>query len=219
MGRLVRRGNAFRKSRRLGRKAPRQLRLSEKELEELQRVFVEGRSRRSIEQDLRRKAKIAPTVQAWVKHPNKYDLPGIDLPNTGDVIAVVGVEDRPVAVVRGRKKPEEAKRQVEEAVKKADKRARRKAKARRGRRLPTKSEIEEKAVELYMKEHPDMPLTPEVEELKEGGYYERARRELMRAERSVEEEQKGLYIQGMLEELRRLLEPEGLTVEVIPLED
>jgi len=91
---------------------------------------------------------------------------------------------------------------------------------RKGRRLPTRPEIIEKAVELWMRDHGYHFLDirapiPEYSELREGGYIERAQRELMKSESrritETEEREKARYIQAIKEEL------EGLGYEVIPV--
>lgn len=53
--------------------------------------------------------------------------------------------------------------------------------------MPRKAEILERAVEIFMLEHPGAP-TPEEEELREGSYWERARLDLMTGFRSQLEE-------------------------------
>lgn len=83
------------------------------------------------------------------------------------------------------------------------------------RRLPTKQEILERAIKLYYQEHPEAwehRLTPEQVELraKEGGYLQRAQRELMsEASKYI----KNLYqtlaayqqeVENLVEELKRL---------------
>lgn len=76
------------------------------------------------------------------------------------------------------------------------------------RRLPTKEDILEKAIELYMEEHPEAAehrLTPEVHELKEGGYLERARNELMR-DISREIEELTSFLIGTRQEVEKAVE-------------
>ena len=89
--------------------------LTEEELEEARKVF-EGRSERSKEMDLRRVAHLPSSFEAWLKHPNKYDLPGVDAPDGVEpppksvrgtptvkklVQEIVRKFGKPVAVVRG----------------------------------------------------------------------------------------------------------------------
>lgn len=55
----------------------------------------------------------------------------------------------------------------------------------------TSRDIVEKALELYFEEHPeawDRGLTPELEELQEGGYIKRAQQELMRGPSKLKEQ-------------------------------
>ena len=75
-------------------------------------------------------------------------------------------------------------------------------------KLPTREEIRRKALELYFSENPYATTTPEDYELKEGGYWERARRILMRGEVPPEEEEE--------KELERAYEIGRLQNEILP---
>ena len=70
------------------------------------------------------------------------------------------------------------------------------------RRMPTKEEIREKAIEIYYREHPkarELGITPEEYELRppEGRYYLKAQRELMAGIRSELEEALNAYKREM----------------------
>lgn len=69
--------------------------------------------------------------------------------------------------------------------------------------MPTKSEILERAKELFFKERPEAP-TPEEEELKEGNYLERARLDIMTGVRS-ELERYLAYLESEEEKVREEL--------------
>jgi hypothetical protein len=74
--------------------------------------------------------------------------------------------------------------------------------------LPTKDEIYMKALELYFKDHPEATTTPEEYELKEGNYWETARRELM----SGYESDLRRYLEELEEEARKVRELLGLPI-------
>jgi len=81
-------------------------------------------------------------------------------------------------------------------------------------RLPSKEEIARRAVELYMLDHPEAER-PEIEELKEGSYWERAKLDLMmseatKAQRLIEEatEEERAYLYDLYDKL--IAEVEGL---------
>ena len=79
------------------------------------------------------------------------------------------------------------------------------------RKLPTEQEILQKAIELYMKDHPEAVkhrLTPELLELKaeEGGYLEKARAALMRGPSSAEIEQRLKYLSALRQDIKETVE-------------
>jgi len=79
------------------------------------------------------------------------------------------------------------------------------------RRLPTKQEILEKAIELYYKDNPvarEYGLTPERLELiaEEGGYLKRAQAELMRGLTSEYAEQLIQYLSSLRREVEKTVE-------------
>jgi len=69
--------------------------------------------------------------------------------------------------------------------------------------MPTRKEILDRAIELFMHEHPGAP-TPEEEELKEGNYWERARLDLMTGIRS-ELEKYLAWLESEADEIREEL--------------
>ena len=77
--------------------------------------------------------------------------------------------------------------------------------------FPTVDEIRERAIELFMFEHPGAP-TPEEYELKEGSFWNRARSELMSGVRSQLEE----YLRFVEGEAKRVREELGEKLEVTP---
>ena len=80
---------------------------------------------------------------------------------------------------------------------------------------PTRDEIEERALELWRLSNPSILITPEPEELKESGYWDRARRDLMTSDASKDREVLRRVAQSLLEELHRIQDHlgEGLLSE------
>ena len=72
--------------------------------------------------------------------------------------------------------------------------------------MPTRDEILERAIELFMYEHPEAP-TPEEYELKEGNYFERARLDIMTGVRS-ELEKYLAYLESEADRIREELDIE-----------
>jgi hypothetical protein len=198
------------------------------------REVFEARSQRSKTQDLLKMADIAPSVTAWLKCPNRLDLPGLDTADADLVFShrskrsqaqdlaraarrkvplEIWIRDTAHSDLEGvdtkRKEPKTVKRfkicrkdQAKETEKKIDP---------KGRKLPTKPEIIERAKEKFLEEQARMGLptiTPEEQELKEGGYFEGARAELMRGEESKVSGEVLKYI----DDLRSELEPQGYTI-------
>jgi hypothetical protein len=58
------------------------IRLSPLEARRLREWYIRHRGRRSFERDARLRARIAPSIKAWMSNPARYDLPGVDLPGT-----------------------------------------------------------------------------------------------------------------------------------------
>ena len=59
------------------------LRVRKHEWEEAMRWHETKRSRRSRSLDEAKLARIARSYEEWRRHPNKYDLPGVDTPEVG----------------------------------------------------------------------------------------------------------------------------------------
>jgi len=202
----------------------------EEDVEKAREAFRK-RSARSRAVDLSKLAPTAPSVEDWMKRPNRLDIPGVDTPSgkrekPKETQPKKAEKPKPPKKVEKPKPPKKAEKPKPPEKPKTEKPKQAKlAKAPekpkpKGRRLPTRPEIIQKAVELWMEEHGYHFLdirapTPEYSELKEGGYIERAQRELMKSEKrritETEEREKARYIQALKEEL------ESLGYEVIPV--
>lgn len=180
--------------------------LSKKEIKRVTRR-MEQRSLRAIKIDLAKDAKPAKTVSQWLSSPNRYDIPGIDTKGAKLIIKTRDGKELKFKVrkkKRGKTKKEKPKKKAD---KKKEKEVRKKEKKeRKTRKIPMKEEIVEKAKELYIKEHAKagiIPTTPEETELKEGGYFEEARRQLMQSETTQISREEMQYIRAMIEELEK----------------
>jgi hypothetical protein len=69
--------------------------------------------------------------------------------------------------------------------------------------LPTTSQIHTKAEELFFAANPEAMTTPEINELKEGGYWHRAREALMRGAEAEIEEGEAMEVAGVKESLEK----------------
>ncbi len=56
------------------------LELTESERRLLKAWYLFERGDRALNVDLRQTAKIPESVEVWMKHPNRYDIPGVDTP-------------------------------------------------------------------------------------------------------------------------------------------
>lgn len=149
------------------------------------------RSKRAQQQDLRRIAAIAPNIEVYLEHPDKYDFPGVDVPNDQQNVidslcqatcksgtCDVQVKDKAtktskrVRIVKAENNAFELKKAVDEAEAETKK---------AGRRLPSKEEIYQKAVELWRQQNNylDNVANPSPEELKEEELLNRAKIALM----------------------------------------
>jgi hypothetical protein len=193
-------------------------------------VFAE-KSKRSQTQDLLKMAQIAPNISAWLKCPNRLDLPGLDTPDAALVfahrskrsqaqdLARAARQKVPVEVwigdpsrfdIKGvdtpsSKKPRRFKPVPKEDAKKIE------AEKKQGRKLPTKGEILERAQAIHKEElvKQGLPaISAEEGELKESGTFEEARVDLMRGEQSKADAQ----IEGYIHDLNSELEPMGYRV-------
>ncbi len=87
--------------------------------------------------------------------------------------------------------------------------------------LPTRGEIRDKAVEIFMEEaiKKGLPaVTPEEEELREGSFWERARDQLMR-ERTAALDAERSYLEQMASELGLKIVPAQVAERVEELKD
>jgi hypothetical protein len=177
-------------------------------------------------------AEIAPSVSAWLKCPNRLDIPGLDTPNAALVfshrskrsqaqdLARAAKKKVPVEVwigdpsrfdVKGVDTPssKDVRRfkpvPKEEAKKILEEKA--KEKKEPTRKLPTKEEILERAQERFQEKQTKVGLpaiTAEEQELKESGLFEEARAELMRGEKSRADVQIEEYVHNLNSELEPL---------------
>jgi len=176
------------------------------------------RSERSQRQDLQRIATLAPNIEVYLEHPERYDLPGVDMPESQQYMfdslcqatcksesktcdltikdASAKTEKRIRLVKAENKKAELAKVEAEEE-----------AKAKKlGRRLPTQEEIYNKAVELWRQDNGylDNVANPDLTELREEGLLNRAKVELMTSTSGEGEKALGGYIDKVRNELLTL---------------
>ena len=70
--------------------------------------------------------------------------------------------------------------------------------------VPTNIDIYYKAIELFFKDNPNATTIPEIEELIEGGYWDKAKQELMRGEKVNYETEQVRYVQSLINELSRM---------------
>jgi hypothetical protein len=198
-------------------------------------VVFQSRPLRSQSQDLIRLAPITRDLEAWLRTPNKLDFPNVDTPDAQLIFShksrrsqaqdlaraarrkvslEIWIRDTAHSDLEGvdtkRKEPKTVKR-FKICRKDQAKEAEKKQVEPKGRKLPTKPEIIQKAKEKFLEEQARMGLptiTPEEQELKEGGYFEGARAELMRGEESKVSGEVLKYI----DDLRSELEPQGYTI-------
>jgi hypothetical protein len=161
-------------------------------------LIFSHRSPRQQAADLARIATKAP-VEVWIKDVSEHDIENIDTPLSSKPLPK---KSRKYRVVRKEKADELENVETEKLE--------RKAKAK-GRRLPTKAEILEKATQMVMEDQVKQglePVTPEETELNESGVFEEARRNLMTGEDTFANSQFLQYVDALKQEL----EPMGFTV-------
>lgn len=201
-------------------------------------VFAE-KSQRSRTQDLLKMAEIAPNVTAWLKCPNRLDIPGLDSPDAALVfsrrsrrsqaqdLARAARKKVPVEIwigdpskvdLKGVDTPGSKKTRrfkpvpKEEAKKILEEKVREKKESTR--KLPTKEDILERAQERFQEKQTKVGLpaiSAEEQELKESGLFEEARAELMRGEKSKADVQIEEYVHNLNSEL------EPLGFQVVPI--
>lgn len=184
--------------------------------------------------DLLKMAEIAPSVSAWLKCPNRLDLPGLDTPNAALAFSHRSKRSQAQDLARAAKKKVPVEIWIGDPskvdLKGIDTPGSRKSKPRRfkpvlkaeaekieaekkkqGQKLPTKAEILERAQEIHKEKEvkQGLPaLSAEESELKESGEFETARTDLMRGEKSKADAQ----IEGYVHDLNSELEPMGYKV-------
>jgi len=192
----------------------------------------ESRSQRAKTMGLLKMAEIAPSVSAWLKCPNRLDIPGLDTPNAALVFShrtrrsqaqdLARAAKKKVSVevwigdpsrfdVKGVDTPRGQKPRRFKPVPKAEAEKIEAEKKKQGRKLPTKAEILERAQEIHKEKEvkQGLPaLSAEESELKESGEFETARIDLMRGEKSKADAQ----IEGYVHDLNSELEPMGYKV-------
>jgi hypothetical protein len=167
------------------------------------KLIFSHKTHRQQAADLAKLATKAP-VEVWIRNTAEHDVQNVDTPI-----------HRKRAVLPAKTHKFKVKRKAEkEELAEAEKPKEKKSK-HRGRKLPTKEEILEKAKEISMIDQVKQgiePITPEESELKETGLFEQARDELMRGEDTIISEDVLRYV----DELKAELAPMGFTVT--PLE-
>lgn len=161
------------------------------------KLVFSHKTKREQAADLSKAAKKAP-IEVWVQDTNRHDLPGVDTP-----------KDKPTRKFRVLKKDE-----AQEESKKESEKEQKADKTEKTHKLPSKKEILQLAKEMFHETQQRMglePTTPEEGELKETGFFERARVELMRGIDTVANVQVLQYV----DELKAELEPMGFTITPI----
>lgn len=189
----------------------------------------DNRSLRSQHLDMIRLAPFAPNIEVYLKSPNRFDWPGIDhaknlteqakeisdiKATNGDVSLVVKNPEatKQFKVVEKDKAKDETEKELKRAEEQADKTTK--------NNLPTTEEIYAEAVRLWRKENTkpvhegflENVADPTREELKEEGYLNQAKLNLMTSDDTVASRQTLDYVDNVRVELEKI----GFTV--IPIE-
>lgn len=195
-----------------------------------QRNF-DRRSLRSQRIDLIRLAPLAPNIEAYLKAPNRYDWPGVDciegsFPEQAQGIAKLSSEEKDVELVVNSKvaqtkkfkvvEKDKAKEETIKELKRIDEQADKTVKTN----LPSSEEIYQEAVRLWHKENTkpvhegflENVASPTRQELKEEGYLNQAKLNLMTSDDTVASRQTLDYVDNIRVELEKI----GFTV--IPIE-
>lgn len=174
-------------------------------------LVFEHKSVKAKVADLSKLAKRTKDVEVWFKHTAEYDMQGIDTPPNNKKRARVPEKTTRFKVVTKK----EAKQEAEKVLKVAGQEQTKTEKAK-GRKLPSREEILQRAKEMFMDYQARLQLpttTPELEELQELGLIQRAQSELMRSESTIADE----HILKYVDELRVELEPMGFAI--VPLSE
>jgi len=200
----------------------------------------EARSKRSKTQDLLKMAEIAPNVSAWLKCPNRLDLPGLDTPDAAMIFARRSKRSQAQDLARaarrkvpvevwigdpsrvdlqgvdtpGSKKPKPRRFKVveEEEGKKLElKRAESEKTGEKKHTLPSKQEIIERAQQIHMEKEAKQGL-PTIS-AEESELKESGEFEEARADLMRGEKSKAdAQIEGYIHDLNSELEPMGYRV-------
>ena len=191
----------------------------------------EKRSKRSQEQDLRKIAQIAPSLSVYLKNPERFDLPFIDMPrNQNETIRVlcrlaskepceIHVKDTDAKRTKKVKvvKKQDVKAEVEKEVQKLE------AKVQLAKSenpmavgpesyLPSEAEILAEAQRLWLKENAkpkyegfmENVAAPTKGELSEEGYLRKAQLNLMTKDTTQASRQVEDYLQNIRNEVQKL---------------
>lgn len=189
----------------------------------------DNRSLRSQHLDMIRLAPFAPNIEVYLKSPNRFDWPGIDhaknlteqakeisdiKATTDDVSLVVKNPEttKQFKVIEKDKAKDETEKELKRAEEQADKTTK--------NNLPTTEEIYAEAVRLWRKENTkpvhegflENVADPTRQELKEEGYLNQAKLNLMTSDDTVAARQTLDYVDNIRVELEKI----GFTV--IPIE-
>lgn len=192
----------------------------------------ERRNLRARSIDLIRLAPIAPNIEAYLKSSNRYDWPGVDciegsLPEQAqEITKLANGKEAVELVVKNRDSPrakqfkvvkkERAKEETEKQLKQVEEQADKTTKSN----LPSSEEIYTEAVRLWRKENTkpvhegflENVADPTRQELKEEGYLNQAKLNLMTSDDTVAARQTLDYVDNIRVELEKI----GFTV--IPIE-
>lgn len=184
----------------------------------------EKRTERAQSQDLKRIATLAPNIDVYLEHPERYDYPFVDTPesqrqnleglcklacNEPVEINIKDSESRASKKLRVVRK-EAVKGEVEKELLKLEQNAL--AESGPEKYLPSEMEIYEEAVRLWQKENAkpkyegffDNVAAPTKGELSEEGYLRKAQLNLMTKDSTQASRKVDDYLQGVRSELNRL---------------
>jgi hypothetical protein len=190
------------------------------------------RSEQSQRQDLMMLAPIAPNLEIYLAHPEKYDFPGVDTPPNVEGLCQlacsqpVDLEVHDTATKQRKKlrivKKEDAKTEVEAAAKEAEDKLIMELQAQENspilpdkpkRRLPSADEIYMEAVKLWRDQNGYLEdvANPTRVELQEEGLLNQAKLRLMTSADTDAERQTFDYLSGMRQKLN------SLGFDIVPL--
>ena len=184
-------------------------------------------------QDISKQAPIAPNLEVWLRSPATLDFPGVDVKLSAnpverrkqaeDLVQIATKkaleiemrkpnDKKPLRRFRVVKKEEAEKLELNKKPPQETEMVEQKLSSEpKGRKLPTKEEILQRAKEMFMEQQARLGLpaiTPEETELKEAGLFDQARADLMRGEDTKTDPQILQYIDNLKAEL----EPMGFSI-------